>query len=57
MIDLFNIHSIYWPTVIAKENTANENTDETIFGFQDTSNLYDISVIASGESQFIVCTT
>ena len=41
MIDIFNIHSIYRPILIARENTANENTDGIISRFKSTSNFYD----------------
>ena len=41
MIDLFNTHSIYWPIVIARENTTNENTNGTILRFKSTCNFYD----------------
>ena len=41
MIDLFNIHLIYWPIVITRENTTNKDTYGTIFRFKSARYFYD----------------
>ena len=58
MIDLFNIHLIYWPIVIARENTTNKNTYGTIFKFKSARYFYDtICDIFRRILIQIVCTT
>ena len=40
-ISLFSTWSIYWPTVFARENITNVNTDRITFRFKSTCNFYD----------------